>query len=588
MKFFYQIVMVIAAICVNLSVAQADASPNLQEIVEKAVTSNPEVQARYHIFLSAEQEQGVARGALLPRADITSSYRKQENIGPNIGNTNIPERQTQLILRQLLFDGFATSGEVRRLGHAAHVRYYELLSTMQNTALDVVRAYIDLQRYRQLVVYAQDNYVTHKQLFDRIQERVGAGVGRRVDLEQASGRLALAEANLLTETTNLHDVTARYQRLVGELPPDTLQEVNFYKAGVSPTAAEALQLAYRQNPDLLSTIENIVATQQEVKNKQAKYMPRLDIQATKNLSTSSDGTNSIAAADVVQLTLSFNLFNGLADRALINQTAEKLNSTQDLRDKSCVDTRQLVVIAYNDVESLKEQLGYRDQHQLSIEKAREAYRRQFDIGQRTLLDLLDTENEYFQARRTYTVTESDLYIAYARTYAGQGELLNKLGVLRVDLPEIDRPDYMDAQNICQAVTPAMLKTDKLDLVAKAKPLSEILPSLSAQPAAPTSSVPTLQTASGVKSGESDAVTAHVQDWASAWEQKNFEAYINFYADKFVPENEQSREAWLAQRKERLSGPRKIKITLRNIKVNIEGDKASAEFTQLYVAPGYSD
>lgn len=588
MKFFYQIITVVAVICVSISIAQADASPTLQEIVEKAVTSNPEVQARYHTFLSAEQEQGVARGALLPRADISSTYRKQENIGPNIGNTNIPERQTQLILRQLLFDGFATSGEVRRLGHAAHVRYYELLSTMQNTALDVVRAYIDLQRYRQLVVYAQDNYVTHKQLFDRIQERVGAGVGRRVDLEQASGRLALAEANLLTETTNLHDVTARYQRLVGELPPDTLQEVNFYKEGVSPTASEALQLAYRQNPDLLSTIENIVATQQEVKNKQAKYMPRLDIQATKNLSTSSDGANSVAAADVVQLTLSFNLFNGFADRALINQTAEKLNYTQDLRDKSCVDTRQLVVIAYNDVASLKEQLVYRDQHQLSIEKAREAYRRQFDIGQRTLLDLLDTENEYFQARRTYTVTENDLYIAYARTYAGQGELLNKLGVLRVDLPEVDRPDYMDALNICRAVTPAMLNTDKLDLVAKAKPLSDILPSLSAQPAAPTPDAPTLQTAPGGKLSESDAVTVRVQGWASAWEQKNFDAYINFYADKFVPENQQSRDAWLAQRKERLSGPREIKITLRNIKVNIEGDKASAEFTQLYVAPGYSD
>lgn len=590
MKIFYQIVMLISVICASISVAQADVPPTLQEVVEKAVTSNPEVQARYHTFLSAEQEQGVARGALLPHADITSTYRKQESIGPNIDNTNIPERQTQLILRQLLFDGFATSGEVNRLGHAARVRYYELLSTMQNTALDVVRAYIDLQRYRQLVVYAQDNYVTHKQLFDRIQERVSAGVGRRVDLEQASGRLALAEANLLTETTNLHDVTARYQRLVGELPPDTLQEVSFYKEGVSPTATEALQLAYRQNPDLLSTIENIVATQQEVKNKQAKYMPRLDLQATKNLSTSSDGANSVAAADVVQLTLSFNLFNGFSDRALINQTAEKLNNTQDLRDKSCIDTRQLVVIAYNDVESLKEQLVYRDQHQLSIEKAREAYRRQFDIGQRTLLDLLDTENEYFQARRTYTVTENDLYIAYARTYAGQGELLNKLGVLRVDLPQIDRPDYMDAQNICQAVAPAMPQVDKLGLVAKAKPLSDVLPSLSVKAAAQTANAPAPQATKTpiVKFSENDAVATRVKAWASAWEQKSFDAYINFYADKFVPEDQQSRAAWLAQRKERLSGPSKIKITLRNLKVNVEGDKASAEFTQLYSVPGYSD
>lgn len=554
----------------------------LREVVEKAVTANPEVQARYHTYLSAQQEQKVARGALLPKADINSTFRKQENTGTNIGNTAIPERQTQLVLRQLLFDGFATSGEVNRLGHAARVRYYELLSIMQTIALETTRSYVDIQRYRQLVGYAQDNYVAHKQLFDRIQERVEAGVGRRVDLEQASGRLALAEANLLTETTNLHDVTARYQRLVGELPPDNLEAIDFYKAGVAPTPMEALQQAYKQNPDLLSTIENIVATRQEVKNRQAKYSPRLDLQARKNLDVSRDGVNSIQAQDVIELTLSFNLFNGFSDRSLINQTVEKLNSTQDLRDKACVDTRQLVVIAYNDIGQLSEQLNYRNQHQLSIEKAREAYRKQFDIGQRTLLDLLDTENEYFQARRTYTITEYDLYNAYARTYAGQGELLNKLNVMRADLPEVSREDYFDKEAICQPVAPVLTKVDKLGIVSQAKPLGDTLLSLANKKPIQTNGAPI------AKFSDNDVIAAILTEWAAAWEQKNFDAYIKFYADTFVPDKSTNRETWLKQRKERLTTPSKIKVTLRNIKVNVEGDKARAEFTQLYSVPGYSD
>lgn len=477
MRKFYQTVMVCAVFaCVSMPVT-AEPLQTLQQIVEKAVTSNPEVQARYHTFKSSEQERNVARGGLLPRVDVVSTWRDQERLTPNIGNTATPEYQTQLILRQMLFDGFSTIGEVNRLDHAKRVRYYELMSAMQNTALETVRAYIDVQRYRQLVDYAQDNYVVHKQLFDRIQERVNAGVARRVDFEQASGRLALAEANLLTETTNLHDVTARYQRLVGELPPATLQEVDFFKGGVSPTPTEALKLAYQQNPDLLGAIENIVATQEEVSSKRGRYYPRLDFQARKNLDVSSDGTNSSSAADIAELTLTFNLFNGLSDISTVSQTAEKLNTSQDLRDKACVDTRQTVVIAYNDIERLREQLGYRDTHQLSIEKAREAYRKQFDIGQRTLLDLLDTENEYFQARRAYTNTERDLYTAYARTYAAQGELLGKLGVVRGDLPDFGRAGYLDRENICQAVAPEALKIDKLTLVSKAAPISSALPSL---------------------------------------------------------------------------------------------------------------
>ena len=475
MKKIYFVFLVLPTFVLNsfflTSVANADSSFTLQQLIEKTVTANPEVQARYHNYKAAEQEQNAARGGYYPRADLVTTFRNQEQLTPNVNNTALPNSQTQLILRQMIFDGFATRSEVSRLGHAARVRYYELQSAMQGIALETVKAYVDVQRYRQLSSYAQDNYVAHKQLFDRIEERVTAGVARRVDLEQASGRLALAEANLLTESTNLQNVTARYQRLTGEMPPANLPEVEFFKAGVSPTATEALNFAYQKNPELLSAIENIVATEEEVKSKRAKYYPRLDLQATKNLQASSNGENSIAAADLLQLTATFNLFNGLTDKSVISQTVEKLNTSQDLRDKACVDTRQTLVIAYNDIGSLKEQLGYRDQHQLSIEKAREAYRKQFDIGQRTLLDLLDTENEYFQARRTYSNTEKDYYLAFARTYASQGDLLSKLDVNRGDVPDFTQPDYIENYKICKAVAPDMPEINKADLVAKAKPLN---------------------------------------------------------------------------------------------------------------------
>ncbi|HZV61586.1 MAG TPA: TolC family outer membrane protein [Methylophilaceae bacterium] len=577
MKRFYQTGVGAVVLCSAL-VAHAEAPPTLQEIVAKTVTSNPEVQAQYHTFRAAEYERDVARGELLPHADINSTYRRQEDVGPNIGNTNIPERQTQLILSQLLFDGFATRNEVNRLSHAARVRYYELLATMQNIALEVVRTYIDIQRFRQLVSFAQDNYIVHKQLFDRIQERVEAGVGRRVDLEQASGRLALAEANLLTELTNLHDVEARYQRLVGELPPATLLDVDFYKSGVSPTATEALQLAYQQNPSLLSTIENIIAAQREVASRRGVYSPRLDLQARKNLDVSSDGANSTSAADVLELTLRFNLFNGGSDKAAVNQTLERLNNSEALRDRACVDTRQELVIAYNDIQRLKEQLIYRDQHQLAIEKAREAYRKQFDIGQRTLLDLLDTENEFFQARRTYAVTEKDLYIAFARTYATQGELLARLGVSRSDLPEFTRADYMDNETVCQAVAPTMIKLDKAALVADAKPISDTLVSLVNKQISQPKVLP----------NEKEVVAGRIQQWVTAWEQKNFDAYINMYSKNFEPVGFRNKEAWLENRKQRIAKSGPIRITLQDINITVTGNKAIAEFMQIYSSPTYSD
>jgi adhesin transport system outer membrane protein len=557
--------------------ASAEPLMTLKQMVEKVISSNPEVQAKYHAYLGAGYEQDIVHGGFLPKADVVSTYRNQENVsGLNNNNgTEIPTWNNELVLRQMIFDGFATSSEVNRLGHAKRVRYYELQSAMQSSTLEFMRSYIDTLRYTQLSDYAKTNYVVHKQLFDRIKERVDAGVARKVDLEQASGRLALAESNLLTEATNLHDVTARMQRLMGELPSTTLEQAEFYKSGAESTPQDALQVAYLHNPDLLSTIEDIQAAKDEVKTREAKYLPRLDLQARKNLGTSNDGRNSTSAADLLELTMNFNLFNGGSDKALVSQTIEKMNIANDQRDKACVDTRQLVTISYNDINQLKEQLDYRDRHQKSIENAREAYRKQFDIGQRTLLDLLDTENEYFQAKRAYANTEYDVQTAYARLYASQGQLLNKIGSTRQGLPEVNRETYMDQANVCEAVAAVQVTVDKAALMADAKPLSVGNQAMaSAAPAKPALACNT------------DEVTSRVNNWADAWRHKDYETYIKFYADKFTPEPPLSRDDWAAQRKQRLSTSGKINLELNNLRVTCDGDKAKAEFNQDYSVTTY--
>lgn len=479
-KFRYKLGYLIVVSFGLLTVGIANATESvvgLKDMVEKTITYNPEVQARYHKFLEAGYDQDAVRGGFLPRADIVSTYRKQEHLYPNTSNTQIPHMNNELVLKQMIFDGFATSNEVKRLGHASRVRYFELQSAMQNITLEFVRTYLDKLRYQELLEFAEDNYVVHKQLYDRIDERVNAGVARKVDLEQAAGRLALAEANLLTETTNLHDVSARFQRLYGELPPATLEVPVLFNSITEQNPEAALRVAYRQNPDLLSTIEDIQAKKNEIKSNEARYYPRLDLQARKNLGASSDGRYSNSAADVLELTMNFNLFNGFSDKNSVNAAAQKLNGAQDMRDKACIDTRQLVAIAYNDVQQLNEQRSYRMRHKASIENAREAYRKQYDIGQRTLLDLLDSQNEYFQAKRTLVNTEYDLQFAHARTYAGQGELLNKIGAQRGSLPEYAREDYLDNESICLATAPVQLKIDKEALMAGAKPLANIYPSM---------------------------------------------------------------------------------------------------------------
>lgn len=463
-----------AAVLASLPLAASAQLPDqLTDAARKAVVSNPEVQARWNAFRASDAERDVARGGYLPQVDLAAGIGRERLHEPGRNAENYTHRGAALSLRQMVYDGFYTRNQVLRLGHARLTRYYEVLEASEGAALEAVRAYADVQRYRDLLGLAKQNYVEHKRIHDQIVERTSAGVGRRVDLEQAGGRLALAESNLLTEASNLHDVSARYLRIVGSAPDEALAALpEMLSDRLLPgSVGEALSAALNTSPSMNAVIENVLAGQADVESRRAANRPWIDLRAHQALDRNLDGVSGNRREGVVELVLNYNLFRGGADQARIRQAAEELNVARDLREKVCRDLRQTLTIAYNDVHRLHEQLRYLDQHQLSIEKAREAYRAQFDIGQRTLLDLLDTENEYFQARRAYVNARYDQGIAQARSLSSMGRLMQALQVSRDGLPtpaELGQErSGIDPADLCPAEAPVPQVIDKGALLAEA-------------------------------------------------------------------------------------------------------------------------
>ncbi len=558
--------------------AGAQPSATLQDAVKKAIVGNPEVQARWHAFLSSRHEQDVARGGYLPRVDLTTNVGRENLEQPNLPSTHYTRRGAALSLNQMIYDGFATRDEVARLAYAKLVRYYEVLDASETIALEAVQAYLDVLRYRELSALTQANFAQHEQVFRQIQERVQAGVGRRVDLEQAGGRLALAQSNMLTEASNLHDVSARYLRIVGELPPGEMIAPELLEQGIPSNVEEALKLAYQGNPGFNAAIENVRAAQAEARGRQANFQPRVDLRASQEVAYNDNGVAGRRDDQVIELVLNYNLFKGGSDRALAKQYAERLAQSKELRDKACRDLRQTLSIAFNNIHNLSRQLGFLDQHQLAIEKAREAYRKQFDIGQRTLLDLLDTENEYFQARRAYLNATYEHAIAHARTLAGMGELLSALQVGRDGLPTAqelgqDRKE-VDPASQCPAQAPQGAAAVSLDLTPRA--IETAPPRMSA--AVPLPAAPPPETVQ-------QALTA----WAAAWSAKDFPRYRAYYASSFTPENGRTLEQWASDRAVLFARPGAITVGIDGLKVHTpDANRATTEFVQTYTSPNYRD
>jgi outer membrane protein, adhesin transport system len=435
----------VAALAIGSLCFQTWAAPakTLAEATTKAINTNPGVQAAWHAFLAAEDEQRSAKGGYYPRVDLGGSagFEDYEVDRRNPENTYYDPAGVNLTITQLLYDGFATSSNVARLGRVKRQRYFDLLNEAESTALEAVRAYEDVRRFQELQRLAIENVERHRTVLGRIKEKVSAGVGRSVDLEQATGRLALAESNLVTETSNLHDVGARYQRVIGEWPADGLTPSPIgnaeQKVPMPSNVVAALNTAYAEHPALAAAAELIRARNEQLRNSKSRYHPRLDLQLRGEHGYDIERIEGKSTDGRAEVVMSYNLFKGGADRAAVAQVEDLILEAQDLRESTCREIRQNLRIAFNDRLRINSQLNYLKQHKDSTERARVAYEDQFQIGQRTLLDMLDTQNEFFQAQRAYTNGQVDYAIASARTYAGMGRILPAVGVSRADLPPLD-------------------------------------------------------------------------------------------------------------------------------------------------------
>jgi adhesin transport system outer membrane protein len=551
----------------------------MKTYAQKAVVNNPEVTARYNALRAALDEINVARGAYYPRVDLLANTGRQRSDSSlaGTGTQNFDRNSVGLELNQILWDGLATYNEVRRLGHGSLVRFFEFIEASEVMALEAARAYYDVQRFRELVVIAEINYIQHKQTFDQIEQRFKSGVGRGVDMEQAAARLALADSNLVNETSNLHDVSARFQRIIGESPAPLLPAAPFPEKGFPVNREEAVKLALLRQAGIIASTENVRAVQAQLEVRRSAFQPKLEARLRDANGRNLDGSFGATSSNVAELVLSWNLFNGGSDMARVRQFSNSLNNAKDLRDKSCRDVRQTLSIAYNDANKLVELIKYLTLQVQATEKARDAYRKQFDIGQRSLLDLLNSENELYQAKRALINANYDREIAYARVHNATGGLLPQLGLSRMetgDLPGV--AGWVagdDSVERCPAEAVAQPFIDKAALDAKAKstmPVAVVLES--AVPQNKPGQAP-----SPIK--QDDLVMARLLAWASAWSSKSVESYFEFYGEAFKP-TKISREVWRTQRTQRLGVKDSIKVTLTDIQVKaVSADQMETRFQQ---------
>lgn len=427
-----KILAALAIPCLGLALSAPLKAQPLKDAVEQTLQTSPDVLSTAHRRLSIDQEIKQAKGGYFPKIDLNLGYGRERTDSPTTratdpGGVSLNRREAGITLNQMLFDGFFVKSEVERHTARANSAAFGVLGASENTALKVVDAYMEVLRRQELVKLTKDNLAVHQRTFDQIKLRADSGVGRKADMDQILARLALAQANVMAAESNAREAEITFQRVVGKMPQD-LTKPGAPDQAMPKDLKSAVEVAMASHPILKSAMMDVEAAQAQHRTARSLHSPRLDLELGYNDNNNISGLRGDSESSIAMLRVRYNLFRGGSDEARIGQTASAINEATEISHKTMREVEESIRLSWNAHATAHERLAPLKQHSEAMEATREAYTKQFNIGQRTLLDLLDAENEYFTARSNYVTGQYVELFGKYRVLASTGKLLESLQV----------------------------------------------------------------------------------------------------------------------------------------------------------------
>ena len=428
---------IFAFVCSWMVLHQASAI-SLTDFVADVIQSNPQVLQRVHSYRQVVEDENIANSGWRPSVDLTASVGAYETDSPVTGfqDNNYGSHDVALTLTQNLFNGFDTTNAEKQAMARISSELHRVYDEADNIAITAIAYYIDALKQKQLLKLAERNVESHQNILQKIHERSFSGVGRRSEEEQTLGRLAQAQAGLLAQQNNLQDALTMLHFTLGRYV--TADELEIPRVPVMPEKALDLLLdkAITQHPAMRSATFNIAAAEFDHKRTKSKFYPKVDLQLKKLLGEDLGGLDGDTDEHSVVINLSYNLYNGGADKAGRRKNLSAVYENRDFAAKvrrQIIETLRLAWMAGN---ALNSQLKYLDEFVDNANKTSGFYREEFRVGQRDLLDILDAEGELNTAMVSRATAHYDALSSVFRIYEGMGELFTALA-LDVEMTEHD-------------------------------------------------------------------------------------------------------------------------------------------------------
>lgn len=407
--------------------AGEDGSLTLQDAVSKGIETNPEFGLIRSDRDATKEELSQAKALYMPSIDLLGESGWERTNTQTIDDESLWRNRASLTLTQMLFDGWAAKSEVERQKNRVESTTNRVSEVAEFVGLDIVEAYLEVLRQRDLLAIARANVDDHMKILGTIETGASAGTVTEGDVQQANARVAQARATTSSTEQALRQAEALFIQKAGDMPGD-MAFPEIPRAKLPASVDDAVREAVTGSPTLNVFESDIKVAEQEYNASGATLYPQIDLVANASAGNDLDGIEGSEDRQSILAVLNWNLYRGGADNARQREFMYRHSVAKERRaaasrqvEKDMRDTWAGMVSAGERAKQFLDQAT-------ANEKVVNVYLDQFSLDRRTLLDVLDSQNELFVSRSSHVNALYTEMFAVFRVLALEGKMLNAIGV----------------------------------------------------------------------------------------------------------------------------------------------------------------
>jgi len=379
-----------------ISISSAE---TLKEVVAHVLETSPVIKERLKNYNATREEVAIADAGYYPTLDLQAAGGKKYT--NRIHNNGVEETydvfQSSLILRQNIFNGFSTHEQVEYQKMRTLAAGFSYLEKANDVTLQTIKVYLDLLRQKELLQNSRVNVAHNEKIYQKVSKAYKAGLTTLSEVSKIRASLSLARSNMMVQQNKLQNAMFNFRRVTGHML--SLDELSKPQFGLKLPASqeEATMYALEYNPSLIVGKYNIKGAEALYRESKSKFMPTIDLQLAGHYNDNFDVLTTTDDRVEAMVVLSYNLFNGGADeaakRSKLSKLSQEVEVTNDLR-RQVVEGMDLSWSAY---ELAQSQIPYLQSYKKQSEETLRLYSKEYELGQRSLLDLLAAENDLKRA-----------------------------------------------------------------------------------------------------------------------------------------------------------------------------------------------